>query len=85
MTEDRSGGDRGRNDLKSLSESAESATERAARLRDKAAELRAVAESMMDGPSRRSLLCLAEDYEKLSDYANHRAELARRFRRRVTG
>jgi hypothetical protein len=68
-----------------LPESAESALQRADRLREKAAELRAVSETMTDGPSRMSLLCLAEDYEKLSEYAHQRAELARRFRSRMTG
>ncbi|HTI85423.1 MAG TPA: hypothetical protein VL966_02365 [Alphaproteobacteria bacterium] len=80
------GRERRRSDaLSSLPETAEAAIERAARLRQKAEELRVVAESMTDRSARMSLLCLAEDYEKLSDYASHRADLARRFRSRMSG
>jgi hypothetical protein len=72
-------------ELRSLPEAAEATIERAARLRQKAEELRTVAESMSDRSARMSLLYLAEDYEKLSDYASHRAELARRLRSRMAG
>ncbi|MGE5538798.1 MAG: hypothetical protein ACM30I_09275 [Gemmatimonas sp.] len=87
MSEQRPGGRKhsAGGELTSLPESEASATERAERLRQKAAELRAAADGMTDGPSRISLLCLAEDYEKLSDYATQRAELARRFHERMAG
>jgi hypothetical protein len=86
MSRKRSGeAKRNREELKSLPESEESAIEHAARLRQKAEELRAVAETMTDRSARVSLLMLAEDYERLSDYASHRAELARRFRSRMAG
>jgi hypothetical protein len=82
----RSGGRKKRShELTSLPESADSAVERAERLRQKAEELRAVAETMTDPQARKSLLCLAEDYEKLSTYASHRAALARRFHKRMVG
>jgi hypothetical protein len=47
-----------------------SAAERARRLRNKADELRTLAEGMTSHHARMTLLCLAEDYDKLSRHAD---------------
>lgn len=46
------------------------AAERAIRLRRKAEELRIMAQGMTSHEARVTLLCLAEDYEKLSAHAD---------------
>lgn len=63
-----------------------SAAERAIRLRRKAEELRIMAQGMTSHEARMTLLCLAEDYEKLSAHADRIAgELRDDLRSRAFG
>lgn len=59
------------------------AAERARRLRCKAEELRILAKGMTSYDARLTLLCLAEDYEKLSIHADRAANGAREGERAV--
>jgi len=57
--------------------------ERVRRLRDRAEQLRILAGSMKSQHARLTLLCLAEDYEKLSQHAERSTAAEESFRAAV--